>query len=121
MCLTCDSRKVGTCATGADMTSTLDTTTTSSLRGLIYSPQQVLVCDHQPDEISAANRLVHLLLSRRHGALVGVPAAGEQVGGHDHGHVPQGHLVLVLMENHLTQEDQQGLKPQEHIRNHRNR
>lgn len=116
MCLTCASRKVGTC--GADRTSA---SAAAAVRGQAYRAQQVLVRDHEADEVSPAHGLVHLLVAWGRGALVGGPAAGEQVGGQDHGHVPQGHPVLVLMEDHLTQEGQQGLKPEKHTRNRGNR
>lgn len=76
---------------------------------LTHSPQHVLVCDHQSDQVSSAHCLLHLFPLLGNGALVATVTAGEQVGCHYHGDVPKRHPVLVLMRDHLTQEDQQGL------------
>lgn len=81
-------------------------------------PQQVLVCDHQSDEIGSAHRPLHLLLLFGSRALADRTKAREQVWGHHHGDVPQRHPVLVLMGNHLPQEDQKGLEPHTHTRTH---
>lgn len=74
-----------------------------------HGPQQVLVADHESDQVSSAYRLLHLTPLLANGAFISTVTASEYIGRHHHGDIPQRHSVVVLMGDHLTKEDQQGL------------
>lgn len=80
-----------------------------------HGPEQVLVCDHQADQVSPTHCLLHLLLLLGNGPLVAMVTTGEQVGRHHHGDIPQRHPVVVLMRDNFPEEDQQGLLPWKQI------
>lgn len=75
-----------------------------------YRPEQVLVADEQPHNIS---RLLRLPFLCSFGQPAGDGLMEEQVGSHDGCHGPQVHPVLFLPGNHLTEELEQGLKDEQ--------
>lgn len=68
------------------------------------------MCYHQADQVSSAHRLLHFLLLLCNQMFVATTMAGEEVGRHHHRDVPQRHSILVLVRDHVPQEDQQSLK-----------
>lgn len=73
----------------------------SDLSGRSYRPQQVLVADEKPHNISC---LLCLSLLRPLGQSARDGLVEEEVGSHDGGHGPQVHPVPLLPGNHLTEE-----------------
>lgn len=72
-----------------------------------HRPEQVLVADKEPHDIS---RLLCLSLLCALGQSAWNGLMEEQVGSHDGGDGPQVHPVPFLSGNHLTEELEEGLK-----------
>lgn len=75
-----------------------------------YRPEQVLVADEQPDDVSRASGHSELLLFTD---LTAEALAHEDVGRHHHCNIVQRHLIPVLMVSHSLEELQQSLKDTE--------
>lgn len=75
-----------------------------------YCPEQILVMDHHPHNVSRP--LCQLLLLPL-GDLVWKPLVHEEVWGHDCGDVPEVHFVVVLPGNHFAEKFKQSLKREE--------
>lgn len=72
-----------------------------------YRPEQVLVADEEPHDVSGL-LCVSFLRALRQPAGDGL--VEEEVGSHDGGYCPEVHPVLPLPGDHLAEELQQGLR-----------
>lgn len=75
-----------------------------------HRPEEVLVADEQPDDVSSAGGHGELLLFAD---LTAETLTHEDVGSHHHCNVVQGHLIPVLTVDHSLEELHQSLEDRE--------